>query len=180
MSGAKVPDFDAYGLFRAAPVSYTHLLPGISWTGRYFYAINSENCVLAEETVQTEKIDSGKYQLADQNPPQISLHTDHGNGKKYEQEPDQKTDHVGDKDPSRHTETLQNAGERGIQIQKRTDESQRHDEMPGQFTVEQFGSHPIPQKKKNINTPAAHGNISAIFLSQIQSVPWRLVRSQVQ
>lgn len=27
------------------------------------------------------KIDSGKYQLADQNPPQISLHTDHGNGK---------------------------------------------------------------------------------------------------
>lgn len=48
---------------------------------RYFYAINSENCVLAEETVQTEKIDSGKYQLADQNPPQISLHTDHGNGK---------------------------------------------------------------------------------------------------
>ena len=63
-------------------------LPGISWTGRYFYAINSENCVLAEETVQTEKIDSGKYQLADQNPPQISLHTDHGNGKKYEQQPD--------------------------------------------------------------------------------------------
>ena len=86
--------------------------------------INSENCVLAEETVQTEKIDSGKYQLADQNPPQISLHTDHGNGKKYEQEPDQKTDHVGDKDPSRHAKTLQNAGERGIQIQKRTDESQ--------------------------------------------------------
>ena len=59
---------------------------------------------MAEETVQTEKIDSGKYQLADQNPPQISLHTDHGNGKKYEQEPDQKTEHVGGKDPPRHTE----------------------------------------------------------------------------
>lgn len=74
-------DFCIYGI--------AHLrLPGISWTGRYFYAINSENCVLAEETVQTEKIDSGKYQLADQNPPQISLHTDHGNGKKYEQQPD--------------------------------------------------------------------------------------------
>lgn len=64
------------------------------------------------------KIDSGKYQLADQNPPQISLHTDHGNGKKYEQEPDQKADHVGEKDPPRHSQPLQNAGERGIQIQK--------------------------------------------------------------
>lgn len=120
-----------------------------------FYAINSET-VFGGRNGTDRKIDSGKYQLADQNPPQISLHTDHGNGKKYEQEPDQKTDHVGDKDPSRHTETLQNAGERGIQIQKRTDESQRHDEMPGQFTVEQFGSHPIPQKKKTAQTKKAH------------------------
>ena len=44
--------------------------------------------MFSEEVIQTEKIDSGKYQLADQNPPQISLHTDHGNGKKYEQQPD--------------------------------------------------------------------------------------------
>lgn len=104
--------------------------------------------MFSEEVIQTEKIDSGKYQLADQNPPQISLHTDHGNGKKYEQEPDQKTEHVGGKDPPRHTETLQNAGESGIQIQKRTDESQSHDKMTGQFTVEQFRSHPVTQKQK--------------------------------
>lgn len=125
---------------------------------------------MAEETVQTEKIDSGKYQLADQNPPQISLHTDHGNGKKYEQEPDQKTDHVGDKDPPRHSQPLQNAGERGIQIQKRTDESQRHDEMPGQFTVEQFGSHPIPQKKKTAQTKKAHE--TAVFYGTQSVVPY--------
>ena len=125
---------------------------------------------MAEETVQTEKIDSGKYQLADQNPPQISLHTDHGNGKKYEQEPDQKTDHVGDKDPPRHSQPLQNARERGIQIQKRTDESQRHDEMPGQFTVEQFGSHPIPQKKKTAQTKKAHE--TAVFYGTQSVVPY--------
>ena len=93
----KLKDLDAVAYVRFASVYrefkdvntfMDELKSGISWTGRYFYAINSENCVLAEETVQTEKIDSGKYQLADQNPPQISLHTDHGNGKKYEQQPD--------------------------------------------------------------------------------------------
>lgn len=112
--------------------------------------------MFSEEVIQTEKVDSRQHQLADQNPPQISLHTDHGNGKKYEQEPDQKTDHVGEKDPSRHAKTLQNAGESGIQIQKRTDESQSHDKMTGQFTVEQFRSHPVTQKQKTAQTAGAH------------------------
>ena len=60
----------------------------------------------SEETVQTEKVDPGQYQLADQNAPQISLHTDPGNGKKYEQQSDQKAGYVGEKNPPRHSQSL--------------------------------------------------------------------------
>ena len=114
-----------------------------------------------EKTVQTQKIDSGQYQLAYQNAPQISLHTNPGDGKKYEQQPDQKTDHVGEEDPPRHSQSLQDAGEGGIQIQEGTDESQGYDKMSGQLTVKQFCSHPVTQKQKNTQTKETHE--TAIF-----------------
>ena len=90
----------------------------------------------SEETIQTEKVDPGQHQLAYQNAPQIPLHTDPGDGEKYKGQAGQQADHVGEKDPPRHAQPLQNAGECGIQIQKRTDESQSYDEVSGQFTVE--------------------------------------------
>lgn len=42
--------------------------------------------------------------------------------------------------------------------------------MPGQFTVEQFGSHPIPQKKKTAQTKKAHE--TAVFYGTQSVVPY--------
>ena len=42
--------------------------------------------------------------------------------------------------------------------------------MTGQFTVEQFGSHPIPQKKKNAQTKKAHE--TAVFYGTQSVVPY--------
>ena len=66
----------------------------------------SGDCVLPEKTVQTEKVDSGQHQLTYQNSPEISLHTEPRNGKKYKGQTNQQTDHVGEKDPSGHSQPL--------------------------------------------------------------------------
>ena len=72
--------------------------------------------MIPEKKIQEEKVDSCQYQLTYQNTPEISLHADPWNRKKYEGKPDQQTDYIGEKDPSGHSKSLQNAGERGIQI----------------------------------------------------------------
>ena len=112
--------------------------------------------MLYKKVPQAEQIKNAKCQLACEKSPEIALDPEDGNCPEDENQADQQADHVQRKDVACHAETLQDAGQGGVQIEKRTDEAQRCDKIAGQRTVKQGASRPLPTEHKDTETGKTH------------------------
>ncbi len=115
----------------------------------FFVAVLQERCILsghvpAQETAQTEQIQEAQHNLSGKHSPQISGDAEYWDSLKYEEQAKQQRNYIHGEDSSGLAQSLQNAGEGGVQLEERAQEAPCGDEMSGQRTVKESTAHKAP------------------------------------
>lgn len=117
--------------------------------------ISRSSILFFEKVAEAEEIENALQQLPCQKSPEIAGDANCGNRQKDEEQADQQADYIHDKDASCPAQSLKNAGQCGVQIEKGTDEAQSGDEMTGEFAVEEQPAQKVSQQPKTAHTGTA-------------------------
>ena len=105
--------------------------------------------VMSAAQPQAAQIEDALQNLADQQPIQVALDAQAGHCQQDKQQPHQQGGYIDEKQPSGHSQSLQNAGQGVVQIEEGTDQAQGADEMSRQrASVQPFPQEPAGEQEK--------------------------------
>ena len=121
----------------------------------------TSRCLFFQKPVQAYKVEDAEGQLACQQSPEVAADAEARNGEEDKGEAHQQADDIHEKDLSCFAESLQNTGQSGVEVQKRTDEAESRDEISGERTFEECAARPVSEEQKTDHAAEAHQ--SAVF-----------------
>ncbi len=105
---------------------------------------------------KASQIEQACQKLSCQHPPEIARNAEVGNGSEDKGKAQQLAQYIDNKNPARHTQSLQNAGQGGVQIDKGADEAQGGDKISCKVAVKKRCSCPFSEKEETEHAGKAH------------------------